>query len=102
MPTIKTGTTDPTLLLVPVFLRTPTQGRYIGTAPNSVGGATVTFTQPNGGGTNTRTLISRGNGRYEMQLLDVDVVSVGNGWVDVIDPGGTWVDFDDDVQVVAA
>jgi hypothetical protein len=102
MARIQQNTTDPAQLLVPVLLRTPGGDRYTSTAPASVSGSTVTFTLPAGGGSATRTLISRGNGRYEMQLLAADVTTIGNGWVDVIDSATrTWQDFCDNVEIYA-
>jgi hypothetical protein len=98
---IKIGTVDPAQLLVPVFLRKPDGTRYVGTLPSAVIGATVTFTPPAGGIAVARVIISRGNGRYEMQLLAGDVIA-GNGWVDVIAPAYEWLDFSDSIEFYAS
>jgi hypothetical protein len=88
-------TTDPTLLLVAVYLK----GRDGHGWTGSTGGGTITYTVPAGGATSTRALVSRGGGRYEMQLTADDVTVVGNAWIEAVSPIGSWLDFATTIEI---
>jgi hypothetical protein len=92
---IQQYTTDARLLLVTVYLRGRDNHGYTG----ATGDATITFTPPAGGVASTRSLISRGGGRFELQLVADDVTVVGIAWVDVTSPIGAWADFSTAIQI---